>query len=225
MPPRSVGFAMAVLGVIGIALQLLVYPAVNDKLGTIRSFRYSLCLFPFAYILAPYLSIIPSSTYPPAQASGPLVWLSITFVLLIQVVARTFALPAAIILINNCSPHPSVLGTIHGIAQSVSSASRTVGPVVGGWGYGKGLQIGVVGMVWWSLAVVACVGWCVSSLVKEGDGHEILLEGEGEEDGLMGDGSEGKRVVDEGVRGSVDRRKGQGLRSGYVREVTHVALR
>ena len=87
------------------------------------------------------------------------------------------------ILINNCCPHPSVLGTIHGIAQSVSSASRTIGPVLGGWGFGKGLEEGVVGAVWWGLSGVAGIGWVVSSLVREGSGHEILLEGEDEEDG------------------------------------------
>lgn len=211
MPPRSVGFAMAVLGVIGITLQLLVYPSVNAKLGTILSFRYSLCLFPLAYTLAPYLSIIPSSTAPPTQASGILVWLSILLVLLIQVVARTFALPATIILINNCSPHPSVLGTIHGIAQSVSSASRTIGPVLGGWGYGKGLQVGVVGIVWWSLAIVACVGWCVSGLVREGSGHEILLDGEEDEEEVGGEDGRGKG--------------GRGARPGFVRETTGAAVR
>lgn len=182
MPPRSVGLAMAVLGVMGITLQLLVYPAVNARLGSLRSLRYSLCLFPLAYSLTPYLSIVPSSLAPPNQASGVLVWLALSCVLSIQVVGRTFALPATVILVNNCSPHPSVLGTIHGIAQSVSSASRTVGPVLGGWGYGEGVRVGVVGAVWWALAVVAGVGWVVSGLVREGDGHEIWLEGEKEED-------------------------------------------
>ena len=182
MPPSSVGFAMAVLGVIGISLQLIVYPTVNARLGTLRSFRYSLCLFPLTYTLTPYLSVIHSSLAPPSQASGILIWLALGFVLSVQVVGRTFALPAAIILINNCSPHPSVLGTIHGIAQSVSSASRTVGPVLGGWSYGKGLEVGGVGVVFWALAVVAGVGWVVSGLVREGDGHEIWLEGEKEEE-------------------------------------------
>jgi len=218
MPPRSVGFAMAVLGVIGISLQLLVYPKVNAKLGTTRSFRYSLCLFPLTYALVPYLSVIPSSSAAPAQASGFLVWLSITFVLLIQVLARTFALPAGAILINNCSPHPSVLGTIHGISQSVSSASRTIGPVLGGYSFGKGLQIGVVGMIWWFLAVVAACGWCVSSLVREGDGHEILLPGEEMEGGGDEEVEIKERVSGREADGDIDGRTMQGSRHGYVRE-------
>ncbi|PGH07120.1 hypothetical protein GX51_01907 [Blastomyces parvus] len=57
------------------------------------------------------------------------------------VLSRTFTLPASIILLNNCSPHPSVLGTVHGIGQSVSSAFRTIGPVFAGSWYGLGLEI------------------------------------------------------------------------------------
>ena len=180
MAPRTVGIAMAVLGSIGITLQILVYPTVNQKLGTLRSYRYSLLCFPIAYCLAPYLAVVPSSSLPPAQASGPLVWLALTGVLFIQVVARTFALPANTILVNNCSPHPSVLGTIHGIGQSAGSASRTVGPVLGGWLFGLGLNNGVIGGVWWGLAGVAICGWVASGFLYEGTGHEIWLEGEEE---------------------------------------------
>ena len=182
MRPRSVGLAMAVLGVFGISLQILVYPTVNQRFGTLRSYRWSLLLFPLAYCLAPYLSLVPSSKDPPAQASGFLVWMALAGVLLIQVIARTFALPAAIILINNCSPHPSVLGTIHGFGSTVSSLSRSVGPILGGWGFGFGLRKGVVGGVWWALAAVAALGWVASGLVYEGSGHEIFLEGETAED-------------------------------------------
>lgn len=102
-------------------------------------------------------------------------------VLFIQVLARTFAIPALNILLNNCSPHPSVLGTIHGIGQSVNAGSRSVGPVLGGWGFGVGLRIGVVGAVWWALAGMAGVCWVSSGFIWEGDGHEIVLEGEEEE--------------------------------------------
>lgn len=178
MRPHTIGLVLAILGFIGIFLQLFVYPTVNARLGTLRSYRYFLCVFPLAYCLAPYLVMIPSSTSPPGEASGALVWLGLIIVLTVHVVGRTFALPGAIILVNNSSPHPSVLGTVHGIAQSVSSAARTLGPVLGGWGFGKCLEIGVVGVVWFALAGVALVGWACSSLVQEGDGHAIWLEGE-----------------------------------------------
>lgn len=178
MPSRSVGFAMAILGTIGITLQLVLYPSLSQRLGTILSFRLSLLLFPISYSLAPYLAIIPSSSPPPSQVTGIIIYLSLTAVLFIQVLARTFALPATIILVNNSCPHPSVLATMHGLAQSVSSGMRTLGPLFGGWVLGLSLGWGVVGSVWWTLAGVAVAGWVASGFLSEGNGHEIVLEGE-----------------------------------------------
>lgn len=178
---RSVGTAMTTLGTIGIALQLFLYPWLSGKLGIIKSWRTSLVCFPIAYFAVPFLSILPSSSPPPHEKSGALVWLAISLVLLCQVLGRTFALPAQTILVNNCSPHPSVLGTVHGMAQTVSSAARTIGPYLGGIVYGVGLERGVVGAVWWALSCVAVCTLVASFWVREGNGHEIWLEGDEEE--------------------------------------------
>lgn len=185
MPPAQIGLALSILGFIGISLQLLLYPKLSARLGTTLSYRLSLLLFPIAYFLAPYIVLLPSSTKPPTPSDGPLVWIGITLVLSVQVFARTFALPGVTILVNNCCPHPSVLGTIHGLGTSVSSGARTFGPAIAGWMYGKGLNMGVVGLAWWGMAIDAIVGCFVGVFVKEGSGHEILLEGEEEEENLM----------------------------------------
>jgi hypothetical protein len=182
LQPQSVGLAMSILGVIGILMQLFLYPNVSARLGTIKSWRLSLLCFPVAYFLVPYLSIVPSSALPPAAKTGVFIWLAICGVLFVQVIGRTFALPSQTILINNCSPHPSVLGTVHGLGQSVSSAARTIGPMVGGVVYGHGLNRGVVGLVWWCLSGVAVCACLSSLLVREGDGHEVWLEGDEEDD-------------------------------------------
>ena len=117
-PPPTIGFAMAIIGFIGVALQFLLYPWANGRFGLMRCFRGSLIFFPAAYSLAPYIALIPSTSPPPAPASGIAVWAGISAVLFLQVSARTFALPATIILLNNSSPHPSVLATIHGLGQA-----------------------------------------------------------------------------------------------------------
>jgi hypothetical protein len=182
LPPARIGSALAILGVVGISLQLLLYPKLSFRLGTVTSFRLSLCLFPLAYLLVPFLSLVPTTSTSPAAASGPLLWISIVIVLCIQVTARTFALPATAILINNACPHPSVLGTVHGLGQSASSAARTIGPLLLSYIYGVGLRRGVVGLSWWCMACFAAVGAVAGLFVKDGDGHEIWLEGENEEE-------------------------------------------
>lgn len=181
MLPQSVGFATAILGVIGMFLQFTIYPSINGRLGTAKSYQYFLSLFPVAYFIAPYISLAPSTIPPPGQANGPWVWFWIIIVLFFQVTARTFTLPTSIILLNNCSPHPSVLGTIHGIGQSVSSAFRTIGPIFSGAWYGYGLDIGMVGFAWWMIALVSVFGCLAAIFVYEGSGHELLLPGEEDE--------------------------------------------
>ncbi len=193
-PPPTIGFAMAIIGFIGVALQFLLYPWANGRFGLMRCFRGSLFLFPAAYYLAPYIALLPSASPPPSPASGSAVWLGISFVLLLQVSARTFALPASIILLNNSSPHPSVLATIHGIGQACSATFRTLGPVLGGYWYGLWTERGIVGMAWWFTGSVAAVGCVASFWVRNGSGHEIFLPGEegelkeGETGGGSGDG-------------------------------------
>ncbi|PWY66450.1 MFS general substrate transporter [Aspergillus heteromorphus CBS 117.55] len=181
MLPQSVGFATAILGVIGMLLQFTIYPSINGRLGTAKSYQYFLTLFPLAYAFAPYIALAPSSAPPPGQANGSWVWFSIIVVLFLQVTARTFTLPTSIILLNNCSPHPSVLGTIHGIGQSVSSAFRTIGPIFSGSWYGYGLEVGMVGFAWWLIALVSVFGCVAAIFVYEGSGHEVFLPGEEEE--------------------------------------------
>lgn len=181
MPAATVGFATSILGGLGMLLQIFLYPPVQARLGTLRGFQIFLALFPLAYFIAPYLAVTPSSAPSPEPASGFFVWFGIVLVLLLQVTGRTITLPASIILLNNCSPHPSVLGTIHGLGQSVSAGFRTVGPIVGGWWYGSGLDIGMVGASWWGIAGMSALGCAAATCIYEGSGHEIFLGEEEQE--------------------------------------------
>ncbi|TQB70507.1 hypothetical protein MPDQ_000380 [Monascus purpureus] len=164
LPSARVGLATAVIGFIGLPLQIFLYPRIQSRLGTLKSFRTFLPFSPMAYVLMPFLVLIPNLPW--------LVWPVFTAVIGLQVVSRTFSLPAAIILVNNCVTDPSILGTVHGVAQSISSAARTLGPFVGGWGLGMGLRYNMVGGVWWVMAVEALLGWCLLWAIYEGKGIE-----------------------------------------------------
>ena len=170
LEPTKIGLVLACLGTIGILMQLLIYPPLTSRFGTVKTWRLALFCFPIAYFVTPFLSIVPTASPPPHASDGWRVYLSILSVLFIQVLGRTFALPATVILVNNAAPSHDVLGTLHGVAQSVNSGARTLGPVIGGWAYGRGLEDGVVGAVWWGMAVVAAVGILESWFVREGKG-------------------------------------------------------
>ena len=194
-PPPTIGFAMAIIGFIGVVLQFMLYPWANGRFGLMRCFRGSLFLFPAAYFLAPYIALLPSTTSPPDPASGLTIWSGISFVLFLQVAARTFALPASIILLNNSSPHPSVLATVHGVGQACSATFRTLGPMLAAYWYGIWTERGYVGMAWWIVGTVASIGCVASFWVRNGSGHEIFLpgeEGEMKEDETGGGSGDGR---------------------------------
>ncbi|RAH74129.1 uncharacterized protein BO66DRAFT_313639 [Aspergillus aculeatinus CBS 121060] len=178
LPSSRVGMATAIIGIIGLPLQIFIYPRVQGHLGTLTSFRTFLPFSPLAYALMPFLLVLPRVPW--------LVWPAFTLVVGLQVVSRTFALPAAVILVNNCVTDASVLGTIHGVAQSISSGARTLGPMIGGWGLGLGLEHNFVGGIWWALAIEALIGWFALFMIYEGKGIERkkVLEEEEEEDGF-----------------------------------------
>jgi len=156
----TIGLAMSILGFVGIFLQLTLYPSVNARFGLLRSFRWSLFVFPMAYALAPYLSLLINHTF--------MLWVGIVVVLVLQVAARTFAIPGSVLLINNSSPSPAMLGTIHGMGAATSSAFRTIGPIVAGHWYGQGLEKGVVGWAWWWLSVMSLLGVVPSFWARDG---------------------------------------------------------
>lgn len=163
MPSPKIGLFLSAFGIFGILIQLCIYPALQAWLGTLRSYRVALAIFPFAYIFAPYICLVPHS-YPAVQS------ISIAFILFLQVTARTFGIPSSVILLTNSAPTPLALGAVHGVGNMLSSLSRTVGPALGGVIFGWGLDSGVVGTVWWGyLFIISVSGLAWSWTLKEGE--------------------------------------------------------
>lgn len=159
----TIGVFLSSFGVFGILIQLFIYPSLQAWLGTLRSYRVALAIFPLAYILAPYICLIPSSNFG-FQA------VAIAFILFLQVTARTFGIPSTVILLTNSAPTPLALGAVHGVGNMLSSLARTVGPLLGGYIFGWGMEHGAIGMVWWSyLTTIAVVGLAWSWMLTEGE--------------------------------------------------------
>lgn len=182
LPPPTIGFAIGIIGIIGLLFQFGVYSWITFRIGIVMAHRLALLLtFPIVYTFVPYLVVMPTKSPTPQPADGVWMWATIFALLTIQTFGRTFVLPITQILVNNCTPHPSVLGAVHGIGQSVSSGSRTLGPLIWSSLYGLGLQKGIVGIAWWILGIESLAAAAASWLLREGTGHEIVLEGDDDE--------------------------------------------
>jgi hypothetical protein len=118
-------------------------------------------------------------------------------------------MPSATILVNNCCPHPSVLSTVHGVSQSVSSGMRMLGPVFGGWGFALALNWNFIPFPFWAAMILSGLACVLSLAVHEGDGHEIKLEGEEDESEDVDEKSMVERHDVELENGSAERRDPQ----------------
>ncbi|KAK6084859.1 Protein FMP42-like protein 2 [Seiridium cupressi] len=147
MSSRELGFANTIIGCVGIPLQILLFPYLSAKLGIRNSYRLFLPFSALAYFALPYLVLLPD------QAS--ILWPFLSLDLVFHVFARVFVGPATIMLVNECAPHPTLLGTVHGVAQSASSAARMLGPAIAGLVLGWGLQNNIVGLPFWIITALA----------------------------------------------------------------------
>ena len=144
----QVGIIMSINGVIALFIQAVVFPLFAGWLGVWKVFVMVTLLHPIAYIIVPYLALLPRNLLYPG------IWACLT----IRNFTTILAYPLILILLKEASPTPAVLGRINGLAASVGAACRTIAPPLGGYLYGFGARVGFTGLAWWASAFVALVG-------------------------------------------------------------------
>lgn len=158
---KKVGLANTIIGFAGIPFQIILYPSLSAKLGILPSYRVFLPLSALAYCMLPFLVLLPDK--------AAIFWPCLVAILSSHVLARAFVNPATVILVNRCAPNPHLLGTVHGLAQSVSSAARMLGPTLGGAALGWGLRNNCVGAPFWGMAIIAVINWCLIWCIRNVD--------------------------------------------------------
>ncbi|KAI9657987.1 MAG: hypothetical protein M1821_002644 [Bathelium mastoideum] len=157
LPAKSIGLLLSIQGFFQMTMQLFVFPIINRKLGSLRTFRLVAISYPFLYILVPYLTILPDKVR----------MMAIYPILLWKVTAQALSYPSNAIMLANAAPSKKVLGTLNGVAASAASLSRGLGPTLSGFIQAAGLGMGLVGLPWWVTSVIAAVGTVLSFAMTE----------------------------------------------------------
>ena len=168
---KEIGTLLSIQGVYSMLAQLLFFPFIVKKLGTLRLFRLVVITWPFLYFIVPYTVLLPASF----QVVG------VMFCLLWRITAQVLAFPANAILIANAAPSSAVLGLVNGVAASTASLSRAVGPTTSGLIHSAGLSMGYTGFAWWIGGLIATIGAFESLLIREGKGRLDVDDDEPEE--------------------------------------------
>ena len=157
---QRIGTILAVQGVLQMVAQVVFFPWISRKLGNLRTFWITIASYPFLYILAPYLVLLPEVLRLPG-----------IFLLLVwKVTAQSLSYPSLNIMLANAAPSRKVLGTLNGAAASSASVCRGFGPTVSGALAALGGSLGVLGLAWWACAGIAMIGW-IPGFFKIGRAH------------------------------------------------------
>lgn len=136
LKPEEIGFSLAFAGVITILFQIGIFGRLREKAGNKATYRAGLAGFVVAFLLIPFVGYKNgSSRYaknPPTTVGKVWLWVELGAVLIIKTVAAVGGLTSALLLITNSAPSHAVLGTLNGLAQTLSAGGRAVGPFVSG---------------------------------------------------------------------------------------------
>ncbi|CAG7947055.1 unnamed protein product [Penicillium olsonii] len=145
---RAVGFIMSTDGIIAIAIQSIVFPALAHYLGIWRLFIIVTVLHPIAYFMVPFLAFLPTQ----------FLYGGIYTCLITRNILSIIDYPVLLILIKQASPSDSVMGKINGLAASAGAVARTLAPPVAGFLYSSGSRVGCTALAWWGSTLVALIG-------------------------------------------------------------------
>ncbi|XPS95118.1 hypothetical protein M3J09_004411 [Ascochyta lentis] len=125
LKPEAVGLSLSFAGAITIVFQVGIFGKLRGKLGNKIAYRASLAFFVVAFSLMPWVG------YKDNPGTAWL-WFELGVVLVIKTIAGVGGLTAALLLITNSAPNHNVLGTLNGLAQTLSAAGRAAGPFISG---------------------------------------------------------------------------------------------
>ncbi|CAG8958359.1 hypothetical protein HYFRA_00011036 [Hymenoscyphus fraxineus] len=144
-----IGTLFTLYGICGCFIQFLIFPPTARYFGVLRCFKACALTFPVICFLTPFTALIQNSAHQQATMFA---------IMILKSFAVIFAFPCSIILLTNSAASLRVLGTLNGVAVSVSAVGRAVGPALGGAAFTWGLERGYVITPWWLLGSIAALG-------------------------------------------------------------------
>ncbi|KAM0692879.1 hypothetical protein Q7P36_007436 [Cladosporium allicinum] len=190
--PEEIGFSLAFAGVITILFQIGIFGRLREKAGNKATYRAGLAGFVVAFLLIPFVGYKNGSdrhnTSPTTTTGKVWLWIELGAVLIIKTVAAVGGLTSALLLITNSAPSHAVLGTLNGLAQTLSAGGRAVGPFLSGALFTAATKVEGKGelVAFGVFAGVAFVGFGLSFGIR-GQG----LEAEGFDESQAAAGGEG----------------------------------
>jgi MFS family permease len=184
-----IGIISTVYGICGMLIQFFIFPPVARRLGVLYCLKWCACVYPIAYFLMPFTSLLPTRESQVGCCFA---------VMVLKCFCGIFAFPCSTILITNSAPSLRVLGTLNGMATSFSAIGRAAGPATGGAIFTIGVKRGYVIAPWWTFTALGLIAAVPVFWLEEGEGF-------GGDDGEVSDEEEEDEILrEEGLEGEAE---------------------
>lgn len=206
LSPEEIGFSLAFASAATIVFQLGFFGRLREKMGNRVTYRSCMAAMALAFILTPWVGYKDSKNGDGGMSTGKAwLWVELGFVLLVKSLAAVGCLTSFLLLVGvplsfidqayplskltNSAPNHSVLGTLNGLAQTLSAAGRAVGPFVAGGLFSLGTHVEPKGeaIAFGVFGGVAFVGFLMTFGIR---GANLESEGWDEEEGSEEDEEE-----------------------------------
>lgn len=144
-----IGMWFMVYGIYGMCIQFIIFPAMAKKFGVLNCLKLCSVIFPLVYLATPFTALLATDS---SREGVNLV------LMLFKGFCAIFSFPCSTILLTNSAASLKVLGTLNGVATSISALGRAAGPAISGWAFSAGVDAGYVIVPWWILSFIAVIG-------------------------------------------------------------------
>ncbi|BGP54898.1 hypothetical protein JCM8202_003408 [Rhodotorula sphaerocarpa] len=166
----DIGIALSISGLSSVTFQIVLFPPLQVRIGTVPLYRALMSFWPIVYVLFPIMS------WCAREKGRAEVWTVLTCFLILKSVAN-MAYACNMITITDSAPSKRLLGTLNGVAQMCSSLMRSIGPFGASSLFAFSVSRHVLGgqLVFYIMIVLALVG-AVSTLALHEGGRASAVE-------------------------------------------------
>ncbi|PNS14762.1 hypothetical protein CAC42_1991 [Sphaceloma murrayae] len=134
LTPEENGISLGFAGVVTIIFQIGIFGKLRDRIGNKISYRVGLLGYVVAFVLMPFVGYKDGKdgTGPPTTHGRAILYAELGAVLILKTVSAVGCLTSSLLLITNSAPNHAVLGSLNGLAQTLSAGGRAVGPFISG---------------------------------------------------------------------------------------------
>jgi hypothetical protein len=158
---QRIGVIFTIFAISSTIWQFLLFPPIARYLGVLRCLRIAFLIFPIAYFFTPFIALLQDPVHKQ---------IAMVVMLMFRGVGGTFAFPTTTIMLTNSADSLRVLGTLNGVATSISAVGRAAGPAVGGGLFSWGIKRGYVIVPFWTLSAISLLAAIPTWWLVEGKG-------------------------------------------------------